>query len=95
MEERRGDLHAAAQGAGPVKCVAGLLVALMADLAFAGCPIKDNTGQRLSSGPIVLAWRAEPKDIVVGRPFVVRLELCFDALVAGELHTLRQSVTLQ
>ena len=78
-----------------MKCVAGLLVALMADLAFAGCPIKDNTGQRLSSGPIVLAWRAEPKDIVVGRPFVVRLELCFDALVAGELHTLRQSVTLQ
>ena len=40
------------------------------------CTLPPDAGVRLMSGPVQLAWRAEPTPIVVGQPFAVLLTLC-------------------
>jgi hypothetical protein len=44
--------------------------------AAAACPPAPEAGQRLDSGPVQLAWRAEPGPIAVSRPFAVLVTLC-------------------
>lgn len=44
--------------------------------AFAACPPPPEAGVRLDSGPIQLAWRAEPAPIAVSRPFALIVTLC-------------------
>jgi hypothetical protein len=44
--------------------------------AFAACPPPPEAGARLDSGPVQLAWRAEPEPIAVSRPFALLLTLC-------------------
>jgi hypothetical protein len=40
------------------------------------CPVSAQDGDALTDGPVSLAWRSVPRDIVVGRPFVLQLTLC-------------------
>lgn len=40
------------------------------------CTLPAQAGARLVSGPVQLAWRAEPGTIVVGQPFAVLVTLC-------------------
>ena len=54
--------------------MAWLLAAAMP--AFAGCPPPPEAGARLDSGPVQLAWRAEPAPIAVSRPFALIVTLC-------------------
>ena len=44
--------------------------------AFAACPPPTEAGERLDSGPVQLAWRAEPAPIAVSRPFALLVTLC-------------------
>ena len=44
--------------------------------AFAACPPPPEAGARLDSGPVQLAWRAEPASIAVSRPFALLVTLC-------------------
>lgn len=44
--------------------------------ASATCPPAPEAGQRLDSGPLQLAWRAEPGPIAVSRPFALLVTLC-------------------
>jgi hypothetical protein len=44
--------------------------------AFAACPPPTEAGARLDSGPVQLAWRAEPDPIAVSRPFALLVTLC-------------------
>jgi len=44
--------------------------------ARAACPPAPEAGQPLASGPVQLAWRAEPEAIAVSRPFALRVTLC-------------------
>lgn len=53
---------------------AWLLAAAMP--AFAACPPPPEAGARLDSGPVQLAWRAEPAPIAVSRPFALIVTLC-------------------
>ncbi len=42
----------------------------------ATCPSTADDGAPLATGPVSLAWRAEPAPIVQGRPFVLLLTVC-------------------
>ncbi len=54
-----------------------LAAALPAALpARAACPPAATAGALVAEGPVQLRWRAEPKAIVVGQPFVLLLTLC-------------------
>ncbi|HSQ71473.1 MAG TPA: hypothetical protein VLM87_03550 [Rubrivivax sp.] len=44
--------------------------------AFAACPPPPEAGERLDSGPVQLAWRAEPAPIAVSRAFALLVTLC-------------------
>ena len=44
--------------------------------AWAACPPPPEAGQRLDSGPVQAAWRAEPGPIALSRPFVLLVTLC-------------------
>lgn len=44
--------------------------------AIAACPPPPEAGARLDSGPVQLAWRAEPAPIAVSRPFALLVTLC-------------------
>jgi len=44
--------------------------------AFAACPPPLEAGERLDSGPVQLAWRAEPAPIAVSHPFALLVTLC-------------------
>lgn len=44
--------------------------------ASATCPPAPEAGQRLDSGPVQLAWRAEAGPIAVSRPFALLVTLC-------------------
>ena len=44
--------------------------------AWAACPPPAEAGERLDSGAVQLAWRAEAGPIAVGRPFALRVTLC-------------------
>ncbi len=44
--------------------------------AVAACPPPPEAGALLGSGPVQLAWRAEPAPIAVSRPFVLLVTLC-------------------
>lgn len=54
--------------------MAWLLAAAMP--AFAACPPPPEAGARLDSGPVQLAWRAEPAPVAVSRPFALLVTLC-------------------
>lgn len=58
----------------PRTLAAWLLAAAMP--AFAACPPPPEAGARLDSGPVQLAWRAEPEPIAVSRPFALLVTLC-------------------
>lgn len=50
-------------------------------LPVAGCPLPAGAtpaagGQPLAQGPVQLAWRAEPAELAVGRPFALVIQLC-------------------
>ena len=51
---------------------------LLGAAAAAGtaCPPAPEAGQRLESGPVQLAWRADPEGIAVSRPFALLVMLC-------------------
>ena len=53
-----------------------LLPLLIGAAAAAACPPAPEAGQRLDSGPVQLAWRAEPGPIAVSRPFALLVTLC-------------------
>ena len=53
-----------------------LLPLLIGAAAAAACPPAPEPGQRLDSGPVQLAWRAEPGPIAVSRPFALLVTLC-------------------
>ena len=57
--------------------------------AFAACPPPPEAGARLDSGPIQLAWRAEPAPIAVSRPFALIVTLC-----PAEARLLRVDATM-
>lgn len=40
------------------------------------CPVSTRDGDALTDGPVTLAWRSVPRDIAVGRPFVLLVRLC-------------------
>ena len=44
--------------------------------SWAACPPPPEAGARLDSGPVQLAWRAEPAPIAVSQPFALRVTLC-------------------
>ena len=44
--------------------------------AVAVCPPPPETGAHLGSGPVQLAWRAEPAPIAISRPFALLVTLC-------------------
>ena len=48
----------------------------VAGSSWAACPPASGAGARLDSGPVQLAWRAEPAPIAVSRPFALRVTLC-------------------
>lgn len=52
------------------------LSAQAAAWAQAPCTLPAEAEARLASGPVQVAWRAEPAVIVVGQPFVVWVTLC-------------------
>jgi hypothetical protein len=62
----------------PQWTAAGLATWLVvaAPQAFAVCPPPPEAGARLQSGPVQLAWRAEPEPIAVSRPFALLVTLC-------------------
>ncbi len=45
-------------------------------LAQAACPPGPEDGALLAAGPVSMAWRAEPAQVVQGRPFAVLLTVC-------------------
>jgi hypothetical protein len=50
----------------------------------AACPVSAQDGDALTDGSVTLAWRALPRDIVVGRPFAMQVMLCpADAQLSG------------
>ena len=57
---------------------AALLASMLGAGAAAGaaCPPAPDAGERLASGPVQLAWRAEPEAIAVSRPFALLVTLC-------------------
>lgn len=57
--------------------------------AFAACPLPPEAGERLDSGPVQLAWRADPGPIAVGRPFALIVTLC-----PAEARLLRVDATM-
>jgi hypothetical protein len=71
--------------------------------AFAGCPPPPEAGERLDSGPVQLAWRAEPAPIAVSRPFALLVTLCpadarllrVDATMPEHRHGMNYRPTLQ
>ncbi len=42
----------------------------------AACPPPVSAGALLAEGPVQVRWRAEPKTIAVGEPFVLLLTVC-------------------
>lgn len=52
------------------------LLAPGAAQAQLACTLPPDAGERLVSGQLQLAWRAEPSPIVVGQPFALLLTLC-------------------
>lgn len=45
-------------------------------LAAVACPTSAADGAALAAGPVQLAWRSEPAQLAVGRPFTLLLRLC-------------------
>jgi len=54
------------------------ILPLLGAAAAAGvaCPPAPEAGQHLESGPVQLAWRADPEAIAVSRPFALLVTLC-------------------
>ena len=71
--------------------------------AFAACPPPPEAGARLDSGPVQLAWRAEPASIAVSRPFALLVTLCpadarllrIDATMPEHRHGMNYRPSLQ
>ena len=58
-----------------LRALAALLLAAAVP-AWAACPLAAEAGDRLDSGVVQLAWRAEGGAIVVGRPFALLVSVC-------------------
>jgi len=57
--------------------------------AWGACPPPPEAGERLDSGPVQLAWRAEPGPIAVSRPFTLLVTVC-----PAEARLLRVDATM-
>lgn len=49
---------------------------LVAVAGAGACPLAPQDGERLTAGPVTLAWRALPQPITSGAPFALQLRLC-------------------
>lgn len=45
-------------------------------MPVAACPLLPTDGPRLASGPVQLAWRTEPANVLPGKMFVLLLKVC-------------------
>lgn len=79
------------------------MVIAAAPAAFAACPPAAADGTSLQTGPVQLAWRAEPLKLSTGQPFSLQLQLCpasavltrVDATMPEHRHGMNYKPSLQ
>ncbi len=82
---------------------AALALLLSAAAGAGACPLAGADGERLQAGAVSLAWRAVPKTITVGTPFVLQLRACpadaqlvaLDATMPEHRHGMNYKPSLQ
>lgn len=60
------------------RAMAALVAVGPAAIAAAACPPTARDGRPLSSGPVAIAWRADPPRLAARQAFAIRVRLCPD-----------------